>query len=334
MIHTGGMVPEGADAVVMLEHAQVANRGTPGLSHAEPSLPAEVEIFKPVAEGENVIAVGEDVRTGQVVVSRGTRLRPAEIGGLMALGLTTVAVARKPRVAIISSGDEVVAPDQHPEPGQVRDVNAYTLSAAVVSWGGEPVFYGIIPDQAAALELAARKARPESDCLVISAGSSASARDQTANVIDHLGAPGVIVHGINTRPGKPTILGVCDGKPVLGLPGNPVSALVNAYVFVKPILDLFLGVAKNRPEGYVSARLTINLPSEAGREDWWPVKLRREESDAALAVPPGTGVGWRAEPVFGRSNLIFSLAAADGLIRIDAELNGLAAGSEVEVLLL
>lgn len=334
LIHTGGMIPEGADAVVMLEHTQVARRTSQEAGDAEPPVAAEIEVLRPVAAGENVIGIGEDVRTGQVVIPRGTRLRPVEIGGLMALGLTKVTVVRKPRVAIISSGDEVVSPEQRPGPGQVRDVNAYTLAAAVTGWGGVPAFYGIIPDQPALLEQAATKGLSEADCLIISAGSSASARDRTAEVINRLGVPGVIVHGVNTRPGKPTILGVCDGKPVLGLPGNPVSALVNAYLFVLPILNSLLGLPTGRPQSSARARLMVNLQSEAGREDWWPVRLRAAESAEAHLTPSSPGVRWLAEPIFGRSNLIFTLVAADGLIRIAAELTGLAAGSEVDVLLL
>ncbi len=252
----------------------------------------------------------------------GLRLRPAEIGGLMALGLTQVAVARRPRVGILSSGDELVAPDQQPGPGQVRDVNAYTLSALVERVGGVAVHYGIQPDRAADLLAAARRALLECDIVVITAGSSASTRDLTAQVIDALGEPGVLVHGVNVRPGKPTILAVCCGKAVIGLPGNPVSALVIADLFVTPVLETLLGLRRRLPRPGLSAALALNLPSQAGREDWVPVRLVESPQ------------GYLAEPVFGKSNLIFTLARADGLIRIPADANGLPAGARVEVVYL
>ncbi len=308
LIHTGGMLPQGADAVVMLEYTQVARSD-------------EIEILRAVAVGENVIQVGEDIRAGEEIIPRGTRLRPADIGGLMALGVTQVLVARRPRVGIISSGDEVIPPDQRPAPGQVRDINAYTLSAAVQRAGGEAVFYGIVGDTRPEMQAAAEKARAECDMVVITAGSSASTRDLTAEILDGLGAPGVLVHGVNTRPGKPTILAVCDGVPMIGLPGNPVSALVNTQLFVLPVVSAMLGEVI-RPQPAVRARLTINLASQAGREDWVPVRLL-----------PATD-GYQAEPVFGKSNLIFTLARADGLIKIPPAANGLAAGEEVDVILL
>jgi molybdopterin molybdotransferase len=308
LIHTGGMLPEGADAVVMLEYAQQV--GT------------EVEILRAVADGENVIRVGEDVAAGQVVLRRGTLLRPAELGGLMALGITTLRVVNKVSTALISSGDEVIPAEQAPAPGQVRDINAHTLAALVQRSGGEAVYYGILPDDFSALQAAAQKALTECDVVVITAGSSASTRDMTAEVINSLGQPGVLVHGINTRPGKPTILGVCNGKAVIGLPGNPVSALVNGYLFVVPVIEKLLGLPQDRPKASIPARLTINLASQAGREDWWPVKLARSES------------GWLAEPIFGKSNLIFTLAAADGLIKIHPDATGLNAGVMVDVFLM
>ncbi len=309
LIHTGGMLPEGADAVVMLEYTQSVHEN-------------EMEIMRAVADGENAIKVGEDVKAGQTVIRRGIRLRPAEIGGLMALGIISLRVARKPRVGLISSGDEVVAPNQSPRPGQVRDVNAYTLAALITKSGGEARQYGIVSDDMAALKATAAKALAECDVVIITAGSSASTRDMTAEVISLLGAPGVLVHGINTRPGKPTILGVCNGKAVIGLPGNPVSALVNGYLFVVPVIEKLLG-ALPKPQATVIARLTVNLSSQAGREDWWPVKLSRMENGE-----------WTGEPVFGKSNLIFTLAVADGLLRIPPDATGLSAGEMVEVVLI
>ena len=317
LIHTGGMLPKGADAVVMLEYTQhIVGAGSPR---------PEIEIFKSVADGENLIRIGEDVAQGQLVIPKGTLVRPAEIGGLMALGITSIQTAKKPRVGLLSTGDEVIDPSQTPRYGQVRDINSYTLGALVEKTGGEAIRYGIFSDSFQVLQEAAAKALSECDVIIITAGSSASTRDMTAEVIRTLGEPGVLVHGINTRPGKPTILGVCNGKAVIGLPGNPVSALVNGYLFVVPVIEKLLG-ALLKPKATVQAKLTVNLPSQAGREDWWPVKL--------IVNRKSSIVNYEAEPIFGKSNLIFTLASADGLLRIHPDATGLSAGEMVEVVLI
>jgi len=325
LIHTGGMLPNGADAVVMLEYTQSV--ATSGLSYEE-SGRAEIEIFRAVADGENLIRIGEDVAQGQTVLSKGTLIRPVEVGGLLALGITSVKVAKKILVGLISTGDEVIDPGQSPRPGQVRDINSYTLGALVEKSGGVAKRYGIVSDQLQALKAAAAQALSECDVVVITAGSSASTRDMTADVIRWLGEPGVLVHGINTRPGKPTILGVCNGKAVIGLPGNPVSALVNGYLFVVPVIEKLLD-ATPRPRATIQARLTVNLPSQAGREDWIPVKLLRPERSGAE-----TKGMYEAHPIFGKSNLIFTLASADGLLRIHPDATGLSVGEIVEVILI
>jgi molybdopterin molybdotransferase len=206
-------------------------------------------------------------------------------------------------------------------PGQVRDVNSYSLGALIEQAGGLPVRYGILPDHSESLRLAAAQALLECDDVIITAGSSASSRDLTSAVIDSLGRPGVLVHGVDVRPGKPTILAVCDGKAVIGLPGNPVSALVIATLFVIPVLGVLLGLQAGRPAPILSARLTTNLPSQAGREDWVAVRLQDDPQ------------GYLAEPIFGKSNLIFTLVRADGMIRIPPDATGLEAGQTVEVYL-
>jgi len=312
LIHTGGMLPKNADAVVMLEYTQAVNEN-------------EVEISRAVANGESVIRIGEDVAQGQLVLSKGTYIRPAEIGGLMALGITKVEVVKKISIGLISTGDEVIDPGKTPRPGQIRDVNTYTLGALIEKNGGKAVRYGIISDEFESLKKVAVQALNECDVIIITAGSSASTRDMTADVIRQLGEPGVLVHGINTRPGKPTILGVCDGKAVIGLPGNPVSALVNGYLFVIPVIEKLLSL-NPKPRPTIQARLTVNLASQAGREDWWPVKLI---VDYQMKIN-----NYQAEPIFGKSNLIFTLANADGLLRIPPDATGLSAGEVVEVYLL
>lgn len=306
LIHTGGMIPSGADAVIMLEYTQPVREG-------------EIEIQKAVAIAENTIAVGEDVQSGQIVIPQGKKIRPAEVGGLAALGIISITVSNKIKVGIISSGDEIIPPDQNPAPGQIRDINSFTLSSLILQNGGEPVRYGIIPDNFEALQQTARRALSECHAVVITAGSSASTRDMTASVIDSLGMPGVLVHGINTRPGKPTILGVVEGKPIIGLPGNPVSALVNGYLFVVPVLEKMSGQQMAHPRPVIKARLSVNLASQTGREDWQPVRLVEDN---------GT---YKADPIFGKSNLIFTLVSADGMIKIHPDANGLSAGDWVDV---
>lgn len=310
LIHTGGMLPKGADAVVMLEDSQALEN-------------EEIEIYKPAATGDNLIEVGEDVEKGAVVIPRGTRLRPAEMGGLMALGITELNVVKPPLIGVISSGDEVIPPDRKPRAGQVRDINSYTLGAMLQDLGVRVHQYGIIPDNRDALRGVMVRALEECDHLIVTAGSSASARDHTAEIMNELGDPGVIVHGLHIRPGKPTILALAEKKLMIGLPGNPVSALVIAQVIVKPILEKWMGMEAPRPRPVVEAELTVNIASQAGREDWIPVRL--------IERSPGR---WQAEPVFGRSNLIFVLARADGLIRIPPAVTGLETGAIVSVQLM
>jgi molybdopterin molybdotransferase len=308
IVHTGGEIPKGADAVVMVEDTQTAKEN-------------EIEVLKAAAVGQNVLVEGEDVKVGDEVLKAGVRLRPQEIGGLMALGMTSVRVARRPRVGILSTGDEVVPPHEEPVAAQVRDINSYTLGALVAKAGGEPVLRGIIPDQYDALLEAARAAHAEDDMIVITAGSSVSVRDITADVIEALGEPGVLVHGISLKPGKPTILAIAGDTPMIGLPGNPVSALVVAGLFVVPVIRRYLGLGSDTISATVSARMATNFASQTGREEYLPVRLIDSNE------------GWLAEPIYGRSNLIFTLVRANGLVRIPPEATGLTADEVVEVIL-
>lgn len=307
-IATGGMLPEGADAVVMVEQTQEVG-------------PTTIEALRAVAPGENVVQVGEDVRAGDPLLPRGHALRPQDLGGLVALGVTRVNVVKQLRVGIVSGGDELVSPDEPPAPGQIRDINSYTLAALIRRDGHLPRLCGVLPDEYAVLEHAARAALADNDVLILSAGSSVSARDMTADVVGSLGQPGVLVHGVSLKPGKPTILAVCDGKPVFGLPGNPVSCMVTYDLFVRPTLD-HLSAAAAPPRRGVSARLTRNIASATGREDYIQVRLERR--------PDGT---FDAIPVFGKSNLIFTLIRADGMLKVPLDAGGLSAGTQVEVIL-
>jgi molybdopterin molybdotransferase len=306
VVYTGGMIPPGADAVVMVERTQKLDD-------------TNIEVLRAVAPGENVIEVGEDVKEGEPLFEAGHILRPQDLGGLMALGITHVMVAVKPRVAILSTGDEVIPPEQTPGPGQIRDINTYTISGLVEQAGGIPLLQGIIKDNYESFLSAARSALDAADLLVISAGSSVSTRDLTAKVVNNLGKPGVMIHGLAVKPGKPTVLGVCDGKPVIGLPGNPVSAMVLASLLVAPIIRMMQGVTDQPPRRLVSARLGHNIASVTGREDYVQVRLVKREDQF-----------W-AEPVFGKSNLIYTLVKADGMVCVPLDSNGLHKGELVEV---
>jgi molybdopterin molybdotransferase len=305
LVHTGGMLPEGADAVVMIELTQKVSE-------------REIEVLKAVAPGENLLRVGDDIARGAPVVGAGHWLRPQDLGGLMALGITEVAVARRPRVALLATGDEVVPPEAEAGPGQVRDVNSYSVAGQIEQSGGVPIRRGIAPDNVAGLKAAAEAALAEADVLVLSAGSSVSVRDMTGEVIAGLGQPGVLVHGVAVKPGKPTILAVADGKPIFGLPGNPVSAMVIADLFLVPTLYQLQGCDRP-PRQSVRARLSHNVSSQAGRVDYVPARLRQREGE------------WWAEPVFGKSNQIFTLVFADGMLVVPMDSNGIATGETVEV---
>ncbi len=310
IVHTGGMLPPGADAVVMVERTQTLKVEGGAWN---------VEVLRAVAVGENVIQVGEDVQAGETLLEAGHILRPQDIGGLMALGMTQVNVARRPRVAILSSGDEVVSPESAPGPGQVRDVNTYTIAGLVTRAGGVPLPQGIIRDDFESLRAAAQRAFERADVLVFSAGSSVSARDITAAVINTLGQPGVLVHGLSLKPGKPTVLAVCEGKPVLGLPGNPVSAMVVADLILVPVLWHWQGATHPPRPCMMPARLTHNIASVAGREDYVPVRLVERDDE------------WWAEPILGKSNLIYTLVKADGMVQVPLDVSGLQAGAWVKV---
>ncbi|MBK8987643.1 MAG: molybdopterin molybdotransferase MoeA [Chloroflexi bacterium] len=319
LVHTGSMVPDTADAVVQIEHTQIIHNSQFTIHNSQFSRPFEIEVMKPVAVGQNILQIGEDVAPDAEILPAGHRLRPQDLGGLLAVGLTELAVVRRPRVGILATGDEVVHPTLITQPGQIRDINSYVVSGQVIEAGGIPVRGGIIPDNYAMLETAAAKLLAECDMLVISAGSSVSARDMTAQVIAHLGQPGVLLHGVATRPGKPTIVGIVNGKPVLGLPGNPVSAMVQFDMLGVPAIYRLQGLAVPPRRSQARARLTQNLPSESGREDYVPARLE-DSADGLLATP-----------IFGKSNLIYTLVNADGLIKVPLNKAGLEAGEWVEV---
>jgi molybdopterin molybdotransferase len=308
---TGGALPPGADAVVMIEYTAEAMPGT-------------IEVVRPVAPGEGVVRADEDARVGQAIIPDGRVLRPQDLGMLAAAGVTSVRVHARPVVTIFSTGDEVVPPETVTlRPGQVRDATAAALAALVADAGGVPVHGGIVPDDPAALEKELRKALASSDVIVISAGSSVGARDETANVVARLGPPGIWCHGLAIKPGKPTLLAECarvsgePGIPVIGLPGNPRSALVVFRLIGMDLIRLVGGCTAPPPEPSVRAKLDRDLASATGRLD----------------VVQVTVSGMAATPVFGLSALLSVLTAADGYIVIHEEATGFDAGTEVEVTL-
>jgi molybdopterin molybdotransferase len=305
-IPTGGMLPAGADVVVPIEMADAGE--------------GEVTIQKALAVGRHLIERGEDVRAGEPLLAAGHRLRPPDVGALMGLGITRVSVYRRPRVGILSTGDEVVPAEETPPPGKVRDMNSYSLAAYVQQVGAVPHRYGIQPDDEDALLAAAQAALAECDLLLFSAGSSVGAKDVVTQVIDRLGAPGVLVHGVDIRPGKPTAFAVCGGKPVFGLPGQPVSVLNTFDQFVAPVLRRMLCLPEEVPT--VRARLTEDLRSADGREDHVRVSLARRDD------------GWWATPIVGVSAMITTLVRADGITVIPSRSVGFGSGDEVEVRLI
>jgi molybdopterin molybdotransferase len=303
VVPTGGAVPPGADAIVMVEHTQEAMADT-------------IEVVRPVAPGENVVAPDEDFTAGAELVRAGRPLRAADLALLAAAGVTTVDVHARPRVAIVSTGDEVVDPATAAlAPGQVRDAIALPLAALVRDAGGEPGPRGIVPDERDALAAALEAALADSDIVVVSAGSSVGMRDQTADVVGRLGE--IFCHGLALRPGKPTLLADCGGVPLVGLPGNPRSALVVFRLVGVPLVRLVGGCTEPPPEPVVAARLARDVPSAAGRLDVVQVSIR-------------DGV---AAPLFAPSALLSILAAADGYLVVAEEATGLDAGAPVHVTL-
>jgi molybdopterin molybdotransferase len=302
-VPTGAALPDGADAVVMVEYT------------AE-TVPGTIEMTRPVAAGAGLVRADEDVAAGVPLIPGGRPLRAAELGLLAAAGVSSVTVHRRPRIAIVSTGDEVVPPDTVTlGPAQVRDATASALAGLVTDAGGVPVYAGIVPDERGALEKTLAVVLADSDLVVVSAGSSVGARDETTGAVSALGT--VWCHGLAIKPGKPTLLAECRGVPVVGLPGNPLSALVVFRLVGVPLVWSLAGCPSPPPEPSTRARLSRNLASAAGRLDVVQVVVR-------------DGV---AEPLFGPSALLSVLTRADGYVVVPEPATGLDGGTEVEVIL-
>ena len=308
-IPTGGMLPQGADGVVMKEYCNPLDEET-------------LEVSRAISPLENVIQPGDDFRQGTIFLNKGHRLRPQDLGVMAGLGLSDVPVFQKPTIAIISTGDEIVPVDQPLLPGQVRDINRYTLGALCRNAGAEPLCMEVCPDNFETLKGMVEKALAMADSVWISGGSSVGTKDLTLKVFEILPDFELLVHGISISPGKPTIIGKSGPKPVIGLPGHVASALVVAEVFMARMISRLSGDAglSRRLRVDVVAELTQNIESANGREDYIRVKLMEGET------------GLTARPVFGKSGLISTLVEADGLIRIDMNTEGLYQGERVKVM--
>jgi molybdopterin molybdotransferase len=301
-IATGGALPPDADAVVMVEYT------------AE-TMPGSIEVTKPAAPGDGLVQADEDVAPGDVLAPAGRPLRPQDLGLLAAAGVPRVAVHAQPRVAILSTGDELVPPEETPPPGRVRDSSSTALAALVEEAGGVAERRGIVPDDPERLRAELAQAVAAADLVVVSAGSSVGARDATAAAVAALGRPGIWCHGLSIKPGKPTLLAEAGHVPVIGLPGNPQSALVVFRLVGLDIVRRVGGCLHPPPPRSARARLARDLPSAAGRLDVVQVRLD----------------GGIAEPVFGRSALLSPLTRADGFVRVEEDASGLYADTEVEV---
>lgn len=301
-VPTGGAVPSGADSVVMLEYVESYGDGTVGIG-------------KPAAPGMNMIFRGDDVFPGKPVLRKGRVLTPQDIGALAAIGTVSIPAVRRLRVAVISTGDELVSPDEAPGPGQVRNVNGPMLCAMLESFGAKAVDLGIIADDEAMISAAVDKAVADCDAVLISGGSSVGVKDAACRIISSKGR--LLLHGIAIKPGKPTILGKCFGKPVVGLPGHPVAACFVTRLFVFPLLSRLMGI--ERREYTVPARISESISANHGRAQYLCCRLVEHGGELT------------AVPVRGKAGLITQLAGTDGYFCIDRDCEGLPCGAVVQV---
>ncbi len=309
-ISTGGMMPPGSDAVVMVEYTDETDAGL-------------VEIHRSVSPGQNVIQIGDDIKKGELVFQRGRRLRAHDLGALTGVGISAVPVYLRPHVGLISTGDEIVDADTDPMPGQVRNINQHSLAGLIEGCGGELRDWGVIRDDKDQLIRAIGEALKWSDLVLLSGGSSMGAKDIALEAILSFPDSEFIFHGISVSPGKPTIFAKACGKPIVGLPGYPVSALVIFDLFAAPLIRKLGGEAEGAVTEFAKtlrATLKTNIASQIGREDYVRVTLERDSER------------WLATPLPSKSGAIFTLVKADGMVRIDLNQDGLEQGEEVEVI--
>ncbi len=316
-IATGGFLPADADAVVMVEHTAPLGGSGDGSGGG-----ARIEVARAVAAGANVVRPGEDLARGETVLAAGRRLRPADLALLATFGVVRVEAFRRPRVAVVSTGNELCPPEATPRPGQVRDANQVALAAQVTAAGCEATAAGIVTDDEAALRAAIDRLLPAHDAVILSGGSSIGSKDLSAEALAGLPAPGILFHGIDIRPGKPTLFARAGGKPVVGMPGFPTSSLVVFDAFIRPLLWRLGGeTGREAWPARRAARLGAAHRSAVGREDYLRVAL--ETRDGAL---------W-ADPLRGGSATLSNVVRADGLVCVPAAVDHLEAGAPVEVLL-
>jgi putative molybdopterin biosynthesis protein len=306
-IATGGPVPRGADAIVMVEHTQ-------------PAGPRAIEVRRAASPGQFVSYAGSDIARGEALLRAGTLIGSREIGMLAACGIATISVVRRPRVAVLSTGDELVQPGRPLRPAAIYDTNGAIVTAAISENGGEAAFLGAIPDDEDQLETAMRRALADSDMLVLSGGTSKGAGDVSHRIIARLGKPGILAHGVALKPGKPLCLAVCDGKPVIILPGFPTSAMFTFHDMIVSVLRRMAGLPP-RSDAKVAAKIPVRIASELGRTEFVMVSLVEGDS-GLIAYPTGKGSG-----------AITSFAQADGFLRIDALADQMPAGTDAEVTL-
>ena len=312
---TGGMIPEGADAVLMIEYTDYLDEST-------------IETARAVASGENIVVKGEDIEKGEKLFDRGHRIRPRDIGAMAGLGITEISVYKKPEIAVISTGDELIEPGEKAGPAEIRDINSYSITSLLKSYGVNTEKVGIVKDEFDLLKKAVKN-NLNSDLVLISGGSSVGVKDMTIDLLNALGEPGVLLHGLSIKPGKPTILAIIDETPVIGLPGHPASAWTVSRILLEPIIKFLIGKIKinnlgrkNKKEGFEAvfkAELTRNIVSDKGREEYLPVKLIND------------GDKLKAKPIMGKSSLITTLVSGDGLIRINTFEEGKNKGDLVKV---
>lgn len=309
-IATGGPIPRGADAVVMVEHTDPEEGGAgPGIA-----------VRRAAAPGQFIGFAGSDIAQGETLLRRGTLIGSREIGMFAACGVPDIPVFRKPKVGVLSTGDELVEPGRPLPPAAIYDANGPIVSAAVAENGAEPVFYGAFPDDEADLGAAIRRAHVECDMVILSGGTSKGAGDLTYRLVSRLGEPGIVAHGVALKPGKPLCLAVCDGKPVVVLPGFPTSAMFTFHDIVAPVLRRMAGLPA-RAEAQVEARVPVRVASELGRTEFVMVSLT-ESADGVVAYPTGKGSG-----------SVTAFAQADGFITVEALADALPSGSQVAVTL-